>query len=145
MKKVIFIFAVLLIYMYVHAQTDTTIYYLNESFENTPRNWLSLPDDYIKWTYQNGGNDLNPVSAFHGNFNAFFYRPAFGSQIRNLVSAPIDLSSAVKPRLTFYHTQAQSIEGTDHLRLLFRTSPTAPWDTIVTYVTAISSWTKRSF
>ncbi|MBN2611255.1 MAG: T9SS type A sorting domain-containing protein [Bacteroidales bacterium] len=146
MKKVISIIAIIFIYATVFSQTDTTIYYLDESFENTPRNWQSLPSHQdIKWTYQNGGHELNPYSAFHGEYNAYFYWASAESQIRDLVSAPIDLSSAVKPRLTFYHTQAESDWGTDHLRLLFRTSPIAPWDTIVTYLSPVSLWTRRSF
>ncbi|MBN2213827.1 MAG: T9SS type A sorting domain-containing protein [Bacteroidales bacterium] len=146
MKKAFLTLITLCISFYGYSQTDTTIYYLNESFETIPRNWQSLPlDDVIKWTYQNGGSSGNPVSAYQGSYNAFFYWNGFESKIRDLVSSPINLSAAVKPRLTFYHTQAQSIDGTDNLKLLFRTSPTASWDTIASYITPISSWTKRSF
>ena len=140
------ILIILCISLHVYPQIDTTIYYLNESFETTPRNWQSLPpDDVIKWTYQNGGHSGNPVSAFQGSYNAYFYWNGFESKICNLVSSPINLSAAVKPRLTFYHTQAQSIDGTDNLKVLFRTSLTASWDTIASYIIPVTSWTKRTF
>ncbi len=146
MKKNLLILVILCISNYIHSQIDTTIYYLNESFETSPRNWLSLPpDNVIKWTYQNGGSSGNPVSAFDGSYNAFFYWNDFESKIRDLVSTPINLSAAVKPRLTFYHTQVQSGDGTDNLKVMFRTSPTGSWDTIASYITPVASWTKRSF
>ena len=118
---------------------DTTIYYLNDGFENIPREWVSQPSvpflEQLKWDYQSGGNNNLPTGAKEGSYNAFLYWNGFEAYTCNLVSPAINLSKAVKPQLTFYHAQAQSSDGTDHLVLMFRAGAAGVWDTIMEYYT----------
>lgn len=136
----------LFLYTALFAQTDT-LYYLNSSFE-TPEDqaaWTSLPvHATIKWDYENGGHNY-PIAAKSGNENAIFYWSDFGtSYYRNLVSAPIDLSTAEKPQLSFWHAQAAFI-GQDELRILLKAGAGQPWDTIAAYTNRLDDWTERVF
>jgi hypothetical protein len=118
---------------------DTTIYYINDGFETIPRQWVSQPSvpylPQLKWEYQSGGHSNLPTGAREGSYNAFLYWNGFEAYTTDLVSPPINLSTAVKPQLTFYHAQAQSADGTDKLTLLFRAGTTGTWDTIMEYYT----------
>lgn len=143
-----FYFSLIFLFIFINlfSQSDTVIYYLNDGFETSPRNWQSLPDDeIIKWTYQNGGNDGNPVSAREGSYNAYLFWNGFESYERRLVSSPINLSASVKPQLTFYHTQAQSWDGTDNLVLLFKAGTNGTWDTIGEWYNPVSGWLQETF
>ncbi|MBN1414743.1 MAG: T9SS type A sorting domain-containing protein [Bacteroidales bacterium] len=116
---------------------DTTIYYINDGFETTPRQWISQPSvpylEQLKWEYRSGGNNNLPTGAKEGSYNAFLYWNGFEAYTSDLVSPVINLSTSVKPQLTFYHAQAESSDGIDHLVLMFRAGVTGTWDTIMEY------------
>ncbi len=128
---------------------DTTIYYLNDGFETTPRQWVSQPSvpfhPEVYWTYRNGAASGVPLSAYEGSYNAYLYYSSFQPYNCRLVSSAIDLSTAIKPQLTFYHTQALSSDGNDKLTVLFKAGASGTWDTIAQYIANVESWTKRTF
>jgi hypothetical protein len=139
--------AAVLTLLNIFAQTDT-VRYLDSGFETSAdrQKWTSVPpDENIKWTFQNGGHNLNPPAAYEGNYNALFYWADLNPNIRTLVSSPIDLSTSSKPQLTFRHAQYQSIWGIDELRLLFRVGATGNWDTIETYPSEYAFWDLETF
>lgn len=131
---------------FLKGQSDT-LYYINTSFE-TPEDqseWTSIPAHAtIKWEYQSGGNNY-PLAAKSGEYNALFYWSDFiTSYYRTLQSQAIDLSTAERPELTFWHTQASGI-GQDELYIIFKAGTSADWDTIASYTERIDDWTKRVF
>lgn len=138
MKRLILLGFLFLLVRTSYAQ-DTTIYYIKDGFESLPRQWISEPSvpylPQLKWEYQSGGHSSLPTGAREGSYNAYLYWNGFEAYKAALVSPPINLSTAVKPQLTFYHAQAQSADGTDNLTLLFRAGTTGTWDTITTYIT----------
>jgi hypothetical protein len=142
------IFGMTLLFISLHAQTDTIIRYLNSDFE-TPddqQNWQSLPvDNSIKWIYATGGNGFEPPSAYSGSKNALFYWSANDPYIRTLVSKAIDLSSAKKPELSFAHAMSESVFGQDNMVLLFRAGSTGTWDTIEKFTQEVPNWTLRTY
>jgi hypothetical protein len=124
------------------AQTDT-VRYLDSDFETAEDQqlWTSVPADInIKWTYQNGGHNLNPPGAYEGDLNALFYWADVNPNIRKLVAGPIDLSIAEKPQLSYVHAQYQSVWGLDELRLLFKVGTGGQWDTIRSYPDVYDYW-----
>ncbi|MBN1599619.1 MAG: T9SS type A sorting domain-containing protein [Bacteroidales bacterium] len=140
----------LLISFTVKAQTDT-LYYINSSFETTEdqSKWNSYPSDpNIKWTYGEGGNNY-PLTAKSGTKNAIFYwNSPTVKPYRLLSSNTIDLSTAEKPELTFWHAQAASVFGQDELYILFGLGndlESTDWDTIASYTNRIDDWTSKIF
>ncbi len=131
----------------IFSQTDT-VRYLDSDFETAGDRqiWSSIPpDENIKWTFQNGGHNLNPPGAYEGNCNALFYWADVNPNIRTLVTGPIDLSTASKPQLTFRHAQYQSVWGQDELRLLFKVGSGGKWDTIASYPDEVDFWDLKTF
>jgi len=137
MKRLLMLGSICLLARIAFSQ-DTTIYYINDGFETIPRQWVSEPSvpylPQLKWEYQSGGHSSLPTGAREGSYNAYLYWNGFEAYKTALVSPPINLSTAVKPQLTFYHAQAQSGDGIDNLTLLFRAGVTGTWDTIITYI-----------
>ncbi|MBN1950584.1 MAG: T9SS type A sorting domain-containing protein [Bacteroidales bacterium] len=129
----------------VFAQTDT-LFYINSSFETADdqAKWTSTPPDLnISWDYYEGGHNW-PISAKSGDLNARFYRSDFGySYYRNLVSEPIDLSTAEIPILTFYYAQDKNFNQ-DELRVLFKPGSGAQWDTVAYFPDEMENWQKES-
>ncbi len=135
------------IFCNLYGQTDT-LYYINSSFENSEDQelWTSTPSHAtIKWDYKTGGYNY-PISAVSGDLNAIFYWSDVGfSPYRTLISSPIDLSTAEKPELSFWHAQAPSVFGQDELYLLFKAGATANWDTISSFTNSTTEWTRRIY
>jgi hypothetical protein len=126
----------------VNAQTDTLLY-INSSFE-TPEDqakWTKkTQDEVINWDYYPGGEDDAPLSAFSGNLNARFFWSDFGqSYYRDLVSEPIDLSTAQTPILSFWYAQYHNF-GQDELYVLFKAGTGAPWDTVASLTEERAYW-----
>src|SRR4030042_2692160 len=150
MKSLRYTYIVCIFFAYslsINAQTDTLIYF--ESFFETvadQQRWLSTPPDIDKkWTFQQGGDELNPEYAYEGNYNAFFWWSSFDPEVRTLSSPKIDLSDAKKPQLSFAHAMAESFFGTDKLALIFKAGSSAPWDTIARYTAPVTNWIVRDF
>ena len=125
------------------AQVDTLIY-LEEDFESTEnwQEWQSLPESEITyWDRHDGGSNLNPPSAYEGDYNAYFHRAESSPVTRTLVSKPINMAGAKKPQLSFYHTQAPSLLGQDDLYLMFKVGEGGDWTTITSFLNPIEDWT----
>ncbi|HEX2395399.1 MAG TPA: hypothetical protein VHI78_08635, partial [Bacteroidales bacterium] len=124
------------------------LYYLNESFEEqeSRTSWISYPaDTRVKWTYKNGGYNSTPISAFDKDTNAILQFNDWEPHVRTLISPPIDLQGAVKPMLSFAHSQFPFVFGQDELRLLFRAGATADWDTILVRTEPVEEWDELFF
>jgi hypothetical protein len=127
----------------ISAQLDTLIY-LEEDFESTDnwQEWQSLPEsEIIYWERHDGGDELNPPSAYEGDYNAYFHRAESSPVTRTLVSKSINLAGAKKPQLSFYHVQAPSLLGQDNLNLMFKVGSGDNWTTITSFLNPVENWT----
>lgn len=148
MKQIFFtLLFISLLYTGIQAQE---LYYLEENFEtieSTDRweNSPTIPFKVWEYTYggqwESGGNPFNPQIPKQGNLNAGMYFPSLDIDSIKLVSPFLELGSAGKPTLRFWHCQYDRIfTGPDFLRLLFRSSPSADWDVIESWTTDIPYW-----
>jgi hypothetical protein len=89
--------------------------FLDEGFENggtMPGQWSN---EHVlntrNWYFANGGytndpevpNSRRPVTAYKGSYNALFELQTISPTITKLVSKPMDLTLAIKPKLDFYY------------------------------------------
>jgi hypothetical protein len=137
---------------YLQAQE---LYYLEENFETseTRSRWYNDPVIPNKeWEYTYGGQwelgslPYNPEIPKQGNYNAgIFYESLYLDTVK-LVSPQLELGSAKKPTLRFWHCQyAKSVKGPDNLRLFFRVGPNSEWNLIHSWESDISDWKDEIF
>lgn len=138
-----------------HTQAQViNFYYLAENFEDPDSisRWsieTTKPAKVWKYTYggqwQYGGYPYNPEIPLQGNYNAGVYYPSLTLDYVKLISPALEMGGAAKPTLRFWHCQYENVKGPDHLRLLFRTSPSAEWDLIQEWTNDISYWKDETF
>ncbi|MFH0867139.1 MAG: T9SS type A sorting domain-containing protein [Bacteroidota bacterium] len=125
----------------------------NEGFENSgsiPSGWSQVyanaPAGNIDWIFQNGGVDGNPANAHNGSYNACFQISSYGDDgtATKLISPCINMSGAVSPALTFWHSQTVWGSDQDELKVYIRTSSTGSWVSVANYTTNVPNWTKRT-
>lgn len=107
---------------------------INEGFENggsIPMCWSTeIVSGSYDWTYEDGGHNGHPASAFRGSYNALFYAGTYSGPVVKLVSPAMDLSSGTKPYLNFQHFQASWYGDIDELRVYYKTSASGTWTLI---------------
>ncbi|MDD2196837.1 MAG: T9SS type A sorting domain-containing protein, partial [Bacteroidales bacterium] len=103
------------------------------------------------WRYEDGGyapvgapTFRHPANAYSGNYNALFQDESIGPK-RKLITPAIDLRTAIKPTLVFWHAQDQWGELTDELKVYYSTTkdPSYNWVQLEHYNTPTANWTKR--
>jgi len=126
-------------------------YFLNEGFETgeLPEGWT---DDIIsgerEWRYENGGYAApgttfkHPPSAKVGNYNALFQDESTGPESR-LFTPKIDLRTAIKAELSFWHAQEKWGEDVDELKVYYRPDSISAWVLLEEYINSTSDWVQR--
>ena len=153
MKRIVTsVFFILSLINYEWAQD---LYYLDEGFEDaaTISEWSVSPFKVNKqWEYTYGGQwesgdvPYNPEIPYQGNYNAGLYYPSLTLDSIKLISPTLELAGSNKPTLRFYHCQYEKIfKGPDHLKMYFRSSPSANWDLIHSWTSDISYWKDEIF
>jgi len=111
-----------------------------EGFEggSIPSGWTQ---EYVSatqtpWIVRTGSSMNIPAFAHEGDLNAFFVG---STSTTRLVTPAIDLSAALVPKLTFWHTQAKGA-AQDELKIYYRTAPGAIWRPISGYIDDIRFW-----
>ncbi len=140
---------------FVNAQADTLRYF--ESYFETEADrlqWTSTPPDPDKkWVMDSKGGrydevqglNFNPDAAYQGVYNALYWWSDLTSDVRTMVSKPIDLSDSKKPLLSFAHAMFSSYPTNNDLTVLFKAGNGAPWDPIYTYIEPVDQWAVRDF
>ncbi|MEA2106254.1 MAG: T9SS type A sorting domain-containing protein [Bacteroidota bacterium] len=131
--------------------------YINENFDGStkPADWTYFYESGdINWSYLDGGyttgepGSSEPPYAFQGERNAVFYFASPYNETTKLITPPIDLSYAIKPKLVFWHAQADKLYGGgynhDELRIYYKTSFTSPWVLLAEYTDEVPDWTERN-
>lgn len=125
--------------------------FLYEGFESgvRPSGWSEQKITGSRyWRYENGGYSPeqgepgNPPSAYAGNYNALFQDESDGPSAR-LISPPIDLRTAIKPVLTFWHAQDSWAFTNDELTVSYRPNETADWIPLEIFTNPLAAWTQH--
>ncbi|HPQ36000.1 MAG TPA: BNR-repeat neuraminidase N-terminal domain-containing protein, partial [Tenuifilaceae bacterium] len=124
--------------------------FLYEGFESgsIPAGWIDEPiSGSVNWRYENGGyasgTVRHPASAYADTVNALFQFQTIGPETQ-LITPPIDLRTAIKAELSFWHAQ-DKWAGTDELKVLYRPSQNEAWVLIEHYTSTIKNWTQHIF
>jgi hypothetical protein len=133
-------------------QVNTTFPYV-ERFENNGDN---LPpcwtQEYVaknfNWRVRDAAGSygipgLEPVTAFEGEYKAFFYTNGKDGAITKLIMPPMDITQMSNPALKFHHIQQQYAGDQDSLKIYYKTSPTGNWLFLEKYTKIITEWTER--
>ena len=119
-----------------------------EDFENggvIPAGWTQ---EYVSgttdWTYQSGGYNGHPATAYAGSYNALFFTPNHNSYTTKLVSPAIDLSTATDFRLSFHYASEKWNADQDTLKIYYKTSSSGTWKKIATYDVNQTSWRTKT-
>lgn len=152
-KNIFFLCIFSLIYFVSYGQEI----YINENFDNDtkPTGWTyKYESGNIDWIYLDGGYTTDdpgtsePSYAFQGGKNAVFYFASTSNESTKLITPAIDLSYAIKPKLVFWHAQADKLYGGglnhDELRIYYKTSFTSPWVKLAEYTDEVPDWTERN-
>jgi hypothetical protein len=127
-------------------ENNAQVIYFSEGFEggSIPSGWTQ---DYksgeISWRLYNGGYKKYPDAAHTGNYNALFQYESFNKEITLLITPAINLSSAIKPELNFWHAQAKWIDENDELEILFKNNINAQWISLAKYTDVEELWVER--
>jgi len=127
--------------------------YFNEDFEQgIPSTWEEeIVSGSLSWRTENGGFEYAgtrfPNKAKNGNLNALFQVQGYRGWKTKLITPPIDLSSAIKPELTFWHAQDDwSPSDYEKVRVFIKKNLSDDWgDPFLEYLFNTPNWTLRSF
>ncbi len=129
--------------------------YFNEDFEKgIPGLWdEEIVVGSLSWRTENGGFEdphileRFPNKAKNGNLNALFQVQGQRGWKTKLITPPIDLSSAIKPELTFWHAQDDwSPSDYEKVRVFIKKNLNNDWgDPCLEYLYNTPSWTLRTF
>jgi hypothetical protein len=143
-----------IIFLFIFFNSNAQVF-LSEGFESgsKPTGWTDVPVVYnVLWRYRTGGYSTDtvhiytrkPPTAHTGTYNALFQKESIGSKTK-LVTAPIDLSGAKRPELTFWHAQyAWGTDDFDKLRVYYKVHKDSSWHLIGSYLELTEAWTQRS-
>lgn len=138
----------------VSAATACEIFQLpfSQGFEESASVPLCWEQEFVvgstSWTVGAGNGGSNPPSAFEGSKNAYFKIQTLGSggTSTRLVSPEMNLAGYESTTLTFRYTNQRRtfliFNFQDELRVRYRTSTSAPWQTLATYNTNVANWTE---
>ncbi len=102
--------------------------YIVENFENEiPPEWNDYIEQTYNWDTLSGGHEGHPNSPHQGNTNAIFYTNTSERTSTILVLDTIDLSSAIRPELSFSHAQEAKNGANDSLWVKYKTSTSESW------------------
>ncbi|MFP4556408.1 MAG: T9SS type A sorting domain-containing protein [Bacteroidales bacterium] len=128
--------------------------FIFEDFENDgerPQGWTEqFVSGSRTWRYEDGGyaptgapNFRHPPHAYSGSYNALFQDESVGP-MRRLITPSIDLRTAIKPTLVFWHAQDEWDNSTDELKVYYSTTKNPyNWVELEHYDSPVASWTKR--
>lgn len=127
--------------------------YFSEDFETgIPAQWTQeIVNGNISWRTAEGGYEDSfteekfPNSAKSGSKNALFQVEVHRGYKTKLITSAIDLSSAKKPELTFWHAQDEwGSTDFDKLRVYSKSHADSAWILLEEYLDVVTDWTKRS-
>ncbi len=147
---------IILILLCIFFNTTAQVY-LSQGFESgaIPSGWTQETVlGSVSWRYRTGGGGYvpdtitylrKPPTAHSGKYNAFFQVEQIGPTTK-LVTAPIDLSTAKRPELTFWHAQYPWGGPTefDKLYVYYKVNKDSAWHKIGSYTTVDTVWTQES-
>lgn len=137
-----------------HGQTKAFVtlptgQYLHENFERggaLPPGWsnVRVVGD-ANWTCAVGAGTLgHPFFAVGGQYNALLFKDSWDPKSTRLITPSFSLTGAQKPTL-FFGLHMEEWQGDqDILRVYFRTSPTAEWTLLRTFMASVAPWTPVS-
>ena len=101
------------------------------------------------WRFQEGGGApsglpefRHPMYAYSGSYNALFQDQSVGPA-RRLITPAIDLRTAIKPTLTFWHAMDAWGSSVDELKVYYRKNNTSSWVLLEHYTLEAENWTRR--
>ncbi|MDD4101876.1 MAG: M6 family metalloprotease domain-containing protein [Kiritimatiellae bacterium] len=121
---------------------------LVEDFEN---NGL-IPDAWYQesvlggepWVFMTGSPSASPVIAHGGVYNACLSVNTATQAVARLISPMLDFGPDAKAaRVSFWHYMNQWIYEQDELRVYYKESADSPWQLLATYLSSVTSWTRR--
>ena len=125
---------------------------VNEGFEEItviPLCWnQEFESGGASWKIGTGNGGSNPPNAFEGSFNAYFKEQDIGSSglTTRLVLPEMNLAPYDSVQLTFHYTNQLRtfwiFNWQDILRIKYKPTANAEWETLATYNTNIASWTE---
>ncbi len=121
----------------------------NEGFENggvIPGCWTQeqVNNSGINWAFTAGNGASNPAAAHGGTYNACLKDKTTADHKSRLITPTINLTLAVNPQLTFWHTQPAWGSDQDKLIVYYKTSSGGTWTILATYTNSIAVWTKET-
>jgi subtilisin family serine protease len=125
---------------------------VNEGFEDItviPICWSQeFASGGASWKIGTGNGGSNPPNAFEGSFNAYFKEQDIGSSglTTRLVLPEMNLAPYDSVQLTFHYTNQLRtfwiFNWQDILRIKYKPTANAEWETLATYNTNIANWTE---
>lgn len=117
---------------------------LSEGFEGVamPDGWSQYGGDW-DWAFTNRFAENINIGPHGGNYAAYCNSDG-ESGTRNLVTPPIDLSTATAASLSFYYVLPDWAGDWDDLYVKYSTSSTGPWTTLWTAPSDTWSWTEKT-
>jgi M6 family metalloprotease-like protein len=121
----------------------------NEGFENAgviPGCWTQeqVNNSGLNWVFWTGNGGNNPIAAHGGNYNACLKDKTVADNKSRLITPGINLTLAVNPQLSFWHTQPQWGSDQDQLSVYYRTSAGGTWSILATYNNNVAAWTMET-
>ena len=109
----------------------------------------SLPDfwyedfinDKISWTFQDGGFDNQPDSAYTDSLNANFYN--INGAVTKLISPRLDLAGYEDAILSFYLSLPEFQNDIHHLYVYYKSADSLNWALLKKFTTDIQVWEKQ--
>ncbi len=128
--------------------------FIFEDFESDGQRPSGWTEQFVSgsrtWRYEDGGyapvgapNFRHPPNAYSGSYNALFQDESIGPK-RRLITPAIDMRTAIKPTLVFWHAQDEWDQSTDELKVYYSvTKNPYTWVELEHYDSPVASWTKR--
>lgn len=113
-----------------------------EDFENGISCWEQYHSTgTVDWTTGRGGNAYGGMSgAATGQYNARFTCNSYNGYTTYLITPMLDIESNDEVMMTFYHAQPAWGTDQDTLAVLYRTSPSNPWQYLASWSNSITNW-----
>ncbi len=148
-------FTVIFLFIFLLPYSVFSQRYFHEDFEGgIPTTWdQDIIEGSLSWRTENGGfedphiHERFPNKAKNGNLNALFQIQGYRGWKTKLITPPIDLSSAIKPELTFWHAQDDwSPADYEKVRVFIKKKLADNWgDPFLEYLYNTPTWTLRAF
>ncbi|MGM0551823.1 MAG: hypothetical protein ACQESW_12135, partial [Bacteroidota bacterium] len=135
---------VLLISIYSYGQT-----YFYEDFESGtfPSGWEQIFETpgitNNTWEIVTEGYGQEPASAYEGTYFIYYQYLTSETYVNKLLTPEIDLSKAIKPRLSFGLVMNELL-STDKLLIFCREHPDSNWVEIQEYLNPINDWSEEA-